>query len=376
LTFKYKNIQVILLAAGSSNRFSSKKNKVLSYYKDKTLIEHNVEYIKKIGFSKISLVINGLNIRNNDAFNDLEILKGGNTRSKSVLNALTKSKYNSKYVIIHDVARPIFNSSLFIKICKNLFLEKYDALIPFARCTETITLNNKNLDRENIKIIKTPQAFNKKILFKLHMDNKNLGITDDSYLFRKNKIYKVKYIEDRNPNIKITYKEELDTLNNIANREYRVGIGYDIHRILKTNKKKLIKLGNTFIRAKIDIIAHSDGDVILHAITDSILGALSKRDMGTYFPNDKTNENRNSLDFLKFALNEMILKNFRINNIDLMIVSEEPKINPFFNKLKKSLVKILNTSNIAIKATTNEKSGLIGKSKFIACWSNVSLIKN
>ena len=68
-------------------------------------------------------------------------------------------------------------------------------------------------------------------------------------------------------------------------------------------------------------------------------------------------------------------KNFKINNIDLMIVSEIPKINPYYNKIIKSLVKLLkiDKNQITLKATTNEKSGLIGKSEFIACWSNLSI---
>jgi len=67
---------------------------------------------------------------------------------------------------------------------------------------------------------------------------------------------------------------------------------------------------------------------------------------------------------------------FALNNVDLMIVSEYPKINPYYSQIKNRLSKILKTKNITIKATTNEKSGLIGEGKFIACWSNISLIKN
>ena len=136
-----------------------------------------------------------------------------------------------------------------------------------------------------------------------------------------------------------------------------------------------IKLGGIKIKSKIKIISHSDGDVILHAITDSILGALSLRDIGTYFPNIKINKNRDSIEFLNFAIKKLESKDFRINNIDLMIVSETPKINPHYEKIIINLTKILNIdkNQITIKATTNEKSGLIGKSEFIACWSNLTI---
>lgn len=372
----FNNIQIILLAAGSSSRFSSKKNKVLSYINHKTLLEHNIYHLKNIGFSKITLVKRGIKLTSMDISSDLEILIGGSTRSKSVNNALNRSKFNTKYVIVHDAARPIFDNLTFIKIINTLKTNKFDAVIPYSKCTETIISNEENINRDKIKIIKTPQAFNKNKLLKLHNNNFDQNITDDSYLFRKEKKLKIKYILEKRPNIKITYKEELEFINNLNKKEFRVGLGYDIHRIKLSNKINKIFLGATPIKSKIDIISHSDGDVILHAITDSILGAISKRDIGTYFPNTKINKKRNSIDFLNFALNKMQKYQFALNNVDLMIVSEYPKINPYYSQIKNRLSKILKTKNITIKATTNEKSGLIGEGKFIACWSNISLIKN
>jgi len=169
----------------------------------------------------------------------------------------------------------------------------------------------------------------------------------------------------------------LESINFFKN-ESRTGLGYDIHRIDKCSSNNFINLGTLKIKSKIKIISHSDGDVILHAITDSILGALSLRDIGTYFPNNKRNYKRNSVDFLIYALKKMSKQNFSINNIDIMVVSEEPRINPYYNQMIKKLCEVLsiNDNQITIKATTNEKSGLIGESKFIACWSSVSLIKN
>ena len=209
------------------------------------------------------------------------------------------------------------------------------------------------------------------------MNNKDQNITDDSKLFRQDtKIYNIKYLLDKYLHIKITYKEDIISLNELIGSKQRNGIGYDIHRTKKNDKYSFVNLGGIKVKSNIEVISHSDGDVILHAITDSILGALSLRDIGTYFPNNKINLNRNSKDFLIFAFNKMKAKKYKINNIDLMVVSEEPKINPYYNKMINNLQKLLriNKDQITIKATTNEKSGLIGKGKFIACWSNISLI--
>ena len=376
MTLKLSNIHIVLLAAGKSTRFKAKENKLLSKLNDKTIIEHSIEQLTKIGFKKITLVISNNSILRDIKEKDIELIKGGKTRTLSVKNALTKSKITAKYIFIHDAARILASEKILKKLVKETYKDKYDCIIPFSKCADTVIKNHTNLKREDLKLIKTPQVFLKKKIVQLHAINKNYQLTDDSILMRNNpKEFKIKYLLDNSLNFKVTYKEDLENLSIKHNQKQRVGLGYDIHKIQKINRYNKIKLGGISIKSKVKVISHSDGDVILHAITDSILGALSLRDIGTYFPNNKINENRNSKEFLDFALTKLKNKNFKINNIDLMIVSEIPKINPYYEKMIKSLIRILqiDKNQITIKATTNEKSGLIGKSEFIACWSNLSI---
>ena len=343
---------------------------------DKTILEHNIELLKKIGFKKITLVIKNKSILKNITINTFELIKGGKTRTLSVKKALLNSKIKAKYVFIHDAARILNSDKLLKKLIKETYKDKYDCIIPFSKCNDTVIKNNKNIKRENLKLIKTPQVFLKNKIILLHEYNKNYQLTDDSILMRDNsKDFKIKYLEDNGFNLKVTYREDLENFNFHNKKKQRVGLGYDIHRIQKIEKLNYIKLGGISIKSKIRVVSHSDGDVILHSVTDSILGAISLRDIGTYFPNNKINKNRNSSEFLDFALKKLRNKNFKINNIDLMIVSEIPKINPYYEKIIKNLTKLLQISKnqITIKATTNEKSGLIGKGEFIACWSNLSI---
>ena len=376
MTLINSKIHFILLAGGDSLRFSSNTNKLLAKFKNKNLLTHNIDFLKELKFKKITVVINTINKANISNFDDLEIIKGGKTRSESVKNALNKSKFKSKYVLIHDAARPLNSQKIVNNIIKNLIEKQYDCVVPFSKCSDTVVVNHENLDREKLKLIKTPQGFVKNKIIYLHKINNKNKLTDDSQLFRneKNK-YKIKYLLQNEINLKITYKDELNSLNKLIRNNFLAGIGYDIHKTKKTIKNNFVKLGGVKIKSKIKVISHSDGDVVLHAITDSILGALSQRDIGTYFPNTKRNLNRNSIDFLNYALKKMTFRKMLINNIDVMIVSEEPKINPHFKKILNSISKHLkiNKNSISIKATTNEKSGLIGKGDFIACWSNVSL---
>ncbi len=379
MTLINSKIHFILLAGGNSLRFSSNTNKLLAKFKNKNLLTHNIDFLKELKFKKITLVINTIKKANISNFDELEIIKGGKTRSESVKNALNKSKFKSKYVLIHDAARPLNSQKIIDNIIKNLIEKKYDCVVPFSRCSDTVVVNHENLDREKIKLIKTPQGFVKNKIIYLHKRYNKNKLTDDSQLFRdeKNK-YKIKYLLQNEINFKITYKDELNSLNKLIRYDFLAGIGYDIHKTKKTIKNNFVKLGGVKIKSKIKVISHSDGDVLLHAITDSILGALSQRDIGTYFPNTRKNLNRNSIVFLNYALKKMAFRKMLINNIDIMIVSEEPKINPHFEIITSSLSKLLKTdkNNITIKATTNEKSGLIGNGDFIACWSNVSLKLN
>ena len=376
MTLKVSNIQFVLLAAGKSTRFKSKNNKLLSKLEDKTIIEHNIELIEKIGFKKITLVFNDKEIIKNSISPNIELIKGGKTRSLSAKNALIKSNIKAKYVFIHDAARILSTDKLLKKLINETQKNKYDCIIPFSKCNDTVVKKHKNISRENLKLIKTPQVFFKKKITLLHKKNKNYELTDDSKLMRDDpEKYKIKYMLDNGFNLKVTYKEDIENLKINLKKKVRVGLGYDIHRIQKIDNINHIKLGGIKIKSKIKIISHSDGDIILHAITDSILGALSLRDIGTYFPNNKINKNRESIEFLNFSIQKLENRNFRINNIDLMIVSETPKINPYYEKIIKNLTKLLkiDKNQITIKATTNEKSGLIGKSEFIACWSNISI---
>ena len=119
-------IHFILLAAGNSTRFSSKNNKLLIKFKNKSAIEHNLSIIKEQNFKKITIVLNKIKLPKSELFDNIEIIKGGKTRCLSVKNAIIKTKYKSKYVIIHDAARPFYSEKLIKRLCKNIFTNKYD----------------------------------------------------------------------------------------------------------------------------------------------------------------------------------------------------------------------------------------------------------
>lgn len=147
----------------------------------------------------------------------------------------------------------------------------------------------------------------------------------------------------------------------------RVGIGYDVHR-LDYNEKFI--LGGVLINHYKGLVAHSDGDCLVHAIIDSILGACGLYDIGTYFP-DSSNEFKNisSLSLLQKVYEIINEKNFKIINIDSVIVCENPKLKPYIDEMRKNISEVLkiSISSIGIKATTEEKLGFTGEEKGISC---------
>ena len=181
---------------------------------------------------------------------------------------------------------------------------------------------------------------------------------------------KVKFIKGENLNTKITFKED------IINTKNYFGIGFDIHRLIK-NKK--LYLGGIKIPFHSGLKGHSDGDVILHSIIDAILGAMRKKDIGTFFPDNKNQfKNIRSTKMLKPIIEILNRNNFYINNLDINLICEQPKVSKYRDKILKSLSKLLNVDKdlINLKGKTVEKLGLIGKEKAIACEVIVSINKH
>lgn len=153
----------------------------------------------------------------------------------------------------------------------------------------------------------------------------------------------------------------------------RIGLGYDIHRIIEGRK---LFLGGVEIPYIKGLDGYSDADVLLHAICDAILGALGKDDIGVHFPNnDLTLKGISSLELLHRVSVLAEKAGFRIINVDSTLILEEPKVSPFKMKMKKTIASVLNIDEerINIKATTQEGVGAIGRGEAIAAYAVASV---
>ena len=357
------NNYFIILASGQSKRFNSKRPKQFISYKNKALFEHSVDKaISSKLFKKIILVVNDKKQIKQKYPKNVHIIKGGTERSDSSLIALRYiKKFKPSNVLIHDAARPNFSIKL-LKVLINS-LKKNKATIPVINSKDSIKYKVKNqlfnLNRKNSYLTQTPQAFKFNNLYNLSINQKN-KIQDEATLFIENNL-DIKFINGENLNNKITFKDD------IQQTKTYFGIGFDIHRLIKGKK---LFLGGIKIPFHSGLKGHSDGDVILHAVIDGLLGAMQKKDIGTFFPDNKNKfKNIRSPKMLRPIVEILNKNNFYINNLDINLICEKPKVSNYRDKIIKSLSNLLNLDKelINLKGKTVEKLGLIGKEEAIAC---------
>ena len=373
---------LILLAAGDSKRLRSTIPKPFHNINNKTLIEHSLNAFKNFNqIKKIVVVYNRKHKKNLDKLNLKNVIKvvGGKTRQESSFKALSRiKKMNCKKILIHDCARPCPPKKLINDIIN--CLKENHAVIPIIKvndATKRVEKNiiYKNILRDSLRFSQTPQGFTFKKIYEKHKKNINGNFDDDSALFTKDG-EKVLIINGSKKNLKITDKEDLRMFASLNKTRNSYGIGFDVHRLVKQRK---LYLGGIRIPFALGLKGHSDADPVLHALIDGLLGACRLGDIGKLFSNkNKKFKNIRSTILLKKVIDLVNSKNYFINNIDINIISQKPRIKKYSKKMIHRISKIckINPNQINIKGKTTEKLGLIGKEKAIAAEAIVSVINN
>ena len=153
----------------------------------------------------------------------------------------------------------------------------------------------------------------------------------------------------------------------------RIGMGYDIHRLVKGRQ---LVLGGVSIPYEKGLLGHSDADVLTHAICDALLGASGEGDIGIHFPdNDVDYKDISSLVLLEKTYRMIVRKGFTVINIDTIIFAEAPKLSPYRNAMREKIAATLDIASncVNIKSTTSEGLGPIGRGEGIAAMSVVLL---
>ena len=375
---------LIILAGGKSHRFKSNIGKPYQKIAGKSLIEINLIKARKFKeIKKIILVYNKKDFKRVKSLKlkNVKLVTGGKSRQQSAFNAL-KYLINQKgisKVLIHDVARPNFSTKLLSSIIRNM--KNARAVVPKIKIQDAVKqLMGSSKEeyivgrkRDNLFLTQTPQAFNLKEIYHLHKTNSKKYKDDDISLYMD--LNNVKFLEGEKSNFKITDQSDFQNLSNIYRFYQNVGLGFDVHRLVP---KRKLYLAGLRIKSKLGTLGHSDGDPVLHSVTDAILGACKMGDIGQMFSDrSKKFKNIRSTILLKKIIKQIKSKGYFINNIDINVITQTPKIKNYKNKMITNIANLCEISidQINIKGKTTEKLGIIGKEKAIACEVICSVIK-
>jgi len=365
------NVTLIILCAGNSSRFALQAKK--QWLRTDNLPLWLFVTNRLNDFSKFDKVIiashkKELNYMRNFA-DDYIFIEGGDTRQESMKNAL--KEVDTDYVMVTDVARACIPK----EVIENLISAKNDAdcIVPILKVNDTVIYQNETINRDEVKLIQTPQLSNTKIL--INALDSDLEFTDDSSAI-KNIGGTIKYIQGSSKSKKLTFEEDIETLEclNGPSKNFFTGTGFDIHPF---EEDKKMFLGGINIDVPYGFKAHSDGDVLIHSLIDAILGAIGAGDIGEFFPDtDKMYKDIDSKILLEQIVEFVYNVGYEIVNVDLTIIAQKPKINPYKNEIKTTIAKLLNLEKqfVNIKATTAEKLGFIGRAEGVAV-QTVSTLK-
>ncbi len=155
----------------------------------------------------------------------------------------------------------------------------------------------------------------------------------------------------------------------------KIGIGYDIHKLAKGRK---LRLGGVTIPFSKGLVGHSDADVVLHAVVDAVLGGLAQGDIGSHFSDhDARYRGADSMMFIRKTREILRKKSFKIENIDCVVVAEEPRLGPYRERMRKTIAAGfgIRVEQVSVKAKTNEGLGPVGQKRAIVCFAAASIKK-
>ncbi|MCK4442803.1 MAG: 2-C-methyl-D-erythritol 2,4-cyclodiphosphate synthase, partial [Sulfurovaceae bacterium] len=294
-------------------------------------------------------------------FADYIFVKGGTTRQASLKNALEHVK--TPFVLVSDIARCCLDKEMIKRII--LAKSNNSCVVPILKVVDTLYYKNSPIDREETKIIQTPQLSDTATL-KMALDT-DIEFTDESSAIASQG-GEIIFVDGSVKAHKLTTVEDLSKLTCIKKPSNRAlsGIGIDIHPF--EDGKKMFLCG-VEIDSPFGFKAHSDGDVAIHALIDALLGASGLGDIGEFYP-DTSDEYKNidSTQLLKDTIKRLNSFGYVIGNVDLSIIAQTPKLLNYKKLMRFNIAELLNLAPnlINIKATTAEKLGWIGRKEGVA----------
>ena len=307
------------------------------------------------------------------------VVAGGAERQDSVKNGFLALPPQAECVLVHDGARPLVDEDV-IRRCLSS-VANCGTGVAAVPSSDTVKLADESglvldtPDRRQVYAMQTPQGFlcglYRKALEQAGADG-YFG-TDDASLLEHAGL-PVRLCEGSRENLKLTTPLDWGVAEHIlAQRQQpkeevmqRIGQGYDVHRLVQG--RRLVLCG-VEIPHEMGLLGHSDADVAIHALMDAMIGALGLGDIGQWFPDtDERYAGADSTVLLREVCERIRLHGWTLENCDITIVAQRPKLRPYIDQMKARLAQVMETeeSRISVKATTTERLGFEGEEKGIS----------
>lgn len=311
----------------------------------------------------------------------LSFVAGGARRQDSVANAFAKTSAKADVIVIHDAARPFVTLDVIARAIDGA--RAHGAAIAAVAVTDTVKqvgdpaedgsrLIRGTISRDTVFLAQTPQAFQRDILARALTEGKDVDATDEAMLVERLGL-PVRVVPGDERNVKITTTQDLEEARRdigsarAGSSMIRIGSGYDLHTLVAG--RPLI-LAGVRIDHPLGLSGHSDADIVCHAVTDAVLGAAAAGDIGRMFPDsDPQWKGADSIMMLKAAAGRIAELGYRVSNIDVTVIAQQPKLLPYLDAMRANLAAALeiDSSAVSIKGKTNEGVDSTGRGESMAC---------
>jgi 2-C-methyl-D-erythritol 4-phosphate cytidylyltransferase/2-C-methyl-D-erythritol 2,4-cyclodiphosphate synthase len=377
----------VLVAAGSGSRMGIPNPKQYAMLAGRPVLIHSLRLFLEHGeISRVVVVTPAERLEETKTLcadyglvsPRLSFVPGGLRRQDSVLAGLKMLAADTEITeigLVHDGARPLVTGAL---IDRCLATARQDgAAIAAIAVQDTLKRQDENgrvaatIDRENLWRAQTPQAARFDLLMAAFARFGDTDVTDEAALLQMAGV-PVTLVSGERTNIKITRPEDLALAEKLlaagqAPSLPRIGHGYDAHRFVEN---RALVLAGVSIPHSMGLAGHSDADAATHALCDAILGALALGDIGRHFPDTGAEfKDIRSILLLERVMAMAASQGYRLNNADITIICQAPKLAPLIDEMRTTLAGACNCppGDINIKATTTEKMGFTGRGEGIAC---------
>jgi 2-C-methyl-D-erythritol 4-phosphate cytidylyltransferase/2-C-methyl-D-erythritol 2,4-cyclodiphosphate synthase len=371
------SVAVIIVAAGRGERVGASVPKQLLDLGGRTLLQRSVAAFD--GHARIGEIVvvlpaelagEGMSLVG-PTEHPCRFVSGGARRQDSVARGFAALSDAVEIVLVHDAARPFVDAGVIDRVLAAT--DERGAAVPVVAARDTVKRVDEargevaaTIPRGEIGLAQTPQGFRRAVLADaIALGARGVQATDEAMLAEQAG-HPVVVVTGDERNVKITTPGDLAAARARLSAGPRVGIGYDLHRLVEGRPLVLAGLIVPFHRGP---SGHSDGDVLCHALIDALLGAAGAGDIGQLFPDSEDRwKDAPGLDLLARAVETVRARGWAVASVDVTIVLERPRLGPHIAELRARLAPVLGLAGdlVSVKAKTNEGVDAVGRGEAIA----------